>query len=243
MEDLEFSAKTLGEAIDRAHKHLEEAGIDPDTAEVVVVDKGRQGILGLGSGLARVRIETGAPDTVDLAKETIEGLLRAMGVSASVGLPQRSTGPGQKGDDGPSFNIDGEDAGLLIGRRGETLASLQFVLNFMLSRKSQDRVNVRIDVEGYRDRREDTLRTLANRMAERAVSTGHTVTLEPMPARERRVIHVALSNSNKVTTESVGERDDRKVTIIPKKGARPSSGARPGGTGGRTRRTLQDYQA
>ena len=207
-----------------------ELGLELEDVEVDVVDKGRGGILGLGSELARVIVRPRAPELVDLAKETIEGLLRAMGVAASVGLPQRSSGPGEKAAAGaPAFNIDGEDAGLLIGRRGETLASFQFILNFIVSRRSQERVNIRIDVEGYRERREESLRILANRMLERAVSTGRTVTLEPMPARERRIIHVALTTSGKVTTESVGEGDERKVTIIPKKGGggRPSGPNRP----------------
>ena len=111
-----------------------------------------------------------------------------------------------------------------VGRR---LASLQFVVNFILSRKAQDRVNIRVDVEGYRDRREESLRTMANRMMERAVSTGRTVHMEPMPARERRIVHMALSSSRKVSTESVGEGEARKVTIIPK----PGGGGRPGGAG------------
>ena len=233
MDSLEMTGRTVEEAIDKA---LQELGVELEDVEVVVVDKGRSGILGLGSGMARVLVQPRDPDIVDLAKETLEGLLRVMGVAASVGLPQRSSSwTSQKDPDAPlSFNIDGEDAGLLIGRRGETLASLQFVVNFILSRKAQDRVNIRVDVEGYRDRREESLRTMANRMMERAVSTGRTVHMEPMPARERRIVHMALSSSRKVSTESVGEGEARKVTIIPK----PGGGGRPGGPGRSTRRLV-----
>ena len=223
MDSLEMTGKTTEEATDKALRQL---GLELEDVVVDVVDRGRGGILGLGSELARVIVRPRPPELVDLAKETIEGLLRAMGVAASVGLPQRSSGPGEKAEAGaPAFNIDGEDAGLLIGRRGETLASLQFLLNFIVSRRSQERVNIRIDVEGYRDRREESLRVLANRMLERAVSTGRTVTMEPMPARERRIIHITLAASGKVTTESVGEGEDRKVTIVPK----PGVGGRLGG--------------
>lgn len=197
---------------------------------MVVVDKGRSGILGLGAEVARVRVTVRDIDAVDVAKRTIEDLLRAMNVSASVGLPDKPSAKtpaaaptpkepaDPKGQQPPplAFNIDGEDAGLLIGRRGETLSSLQFLVNFILSRKTQGRVNVAIDVEGYRERRNEVLRAMALRMAERASSTGRSVTMDPMPARERRIIHLALAGHAKVTTQSVGEGEERKVTIIPK---------------------------
>jgi len=159
-------------------------------------------------------------DTIDVAKETLESLLRTMGVDASVGLPQRSTGQGGESPGTVAFNIDGEDAGLLIGRRGETLTSLQFLVNFLLSRRAQTRVAVSIDVEGYRERRYDQLRAMANRMADRALSSGRTMSLEPMPARERRIVHLALAGNPRLTTESMGEGDERQVTIVPKSGAR-----------------------
>jgi spoIIIJ-associated protein len=180
-------------------------------------------------------------DLFDMAKETIEELLSAMMVDASIALPQRSSrrpagrsrgGPSaDEGSGGLSFNIDGEDAGLLIGRRGETLSAMQFVVNFILSRKAQTRVNVAIDVEGYRERRYDTLRSMANRMAERATSSGRRISLEPMPARERRIIHLALSNNSRVSTESFGEGQERRVTIIPRRGGggQPSGNRRPPG--------------
>ena len=266
MPPVEKTGRTVEEAIDKA---LEELGVDLEDIEVAVVDKGRRGILGRGAEAARVIVslkdeteyldddddnpdddeledddegeEAVDDDLFDMAKETIEELLSAMMVDASIALPQRSSrrpagrsrgGPSaDEGSGGLSFNIDGEDAGLLIGRRGETLSAMQFVVNFILSRKAQTRVNVAIDVEGYRERRYDTLRSMANRMAERASSSGRRISLEPMPARERRIIHLALSNNSRVSTESFGEGQERRVTIIPRRGGggQPSGNRRPPG--------------
>ncbi len=182
---------------------------------------------------------------MDLAKETIESLLRAMGVSASVGLPElggskalpapTAPGPNSDGEERKTltFDLSGEDAGLLIGRRGETLSSLQFLVNFIVGRKSGQRVNIAIDVEGYRERRADNIRAMASRLADRAASSGRTVTMEPMPARERRLVHMALADHPKVTTQSVGEGEERQVTIVPKRAGRPEGGPpRSGGYGG-----------
>ncbi len=184
----------------------------------------------MGSEEARVRVELRSGDLVDLAKGTIENLLRIMGVSATVGLPEA---PARAGADEPgdnlTFDIDGDDAGLLIGRRGETLSSFQFLVNFILSRKVQNRVHTNIDIEGYRARRYESLRALAHRMAERVANTGRPFTLEPMPARERRIVHLALSSHPRVTTESDGEGEDRKVTIAPKRGGRASHQRAQGG--------------
>ncbi len=232
MQTLEVTGKTVEEAIDKA---IQQLGVSREDVEIVVLDKGRGGILGLGAEQARVQVTVKTVDTVDLAKETIESLLRAMGVDAAVGLPERSSAlPGQKDKDPGTltFNIDGADAGLLIGHRGETLDSLQFIVNFILSRKAEDRVNVAVDVEGYRERRYELLRSQADRMADRAVATRRSVAMEPMPARERRIVHMHLSTNPKVNTESVGEGYERRVTVIPKPGAvgRPP-GSRPPGNG------------
>ncbi len=152
-------------------------------------------------------------------------------------MPERATvksGIGQETTPSGNlvFNLEGEDAGLLIGRRGETLASLQFLVNFILSRKLKGRVSVVIDVEGYKQRRDEALKALASRMAEKVVATGRPVTLEPMPARERRIVHMALSDHPKVSTESVGQGEARKVTLV----LRRSQGERPNNQDGdRTR--------
>lgn len=116
-----------------------------------------------------------------------------------------------------TLEIQGRDLGALIGRRGETLAALQYITRLIASRDLERRANIVIDVEGYKSRREVMLRRLAKRMAEQAVQRGRTVSLEPMPPHERRIIHLTLRDNPNVTTESVGEGDHRKVTIVPRR--------------------------
>ena len=115
------------------------------------------------------------------------------------------------------LEVIGEDLGLLIGRRGETLTSLQFVLNLILAKRLKKWSRVVVDVEGYRSRREATLSGLAKRMAYRVQQTGQAVALEAMPAGERRIIHLALADHPHVSTGSVGEGDHRKVVISPRR--------------------------
>ena len=116
---------------------------------------------------------------------------------------------------GPIIDITGEDSGLLIGRRGQTLQSLQFVVNMIVRKEFGEGVRVALDVEGYRQRREASLRDMANKVAERVAQTGRSITLEPMSAADRRIIHVSLADREGVSTESVGFGDDRKVSIMP----------------------------
>lgn len=115
------------------------------------------------------------------------------------------------------LEVIGEDLGLLIGRRGETLAALQFVLNLVLAKRLKKWARVVVDVEGYRARREETLGGLARRIAFRVTETGQPIALEAMPANERRIIHMALADNTSVETGSVGEGDHRKVVISPKR--------------------------
>ncbi|MEP7285180.1 MAG: RNA-binding cell elongation regulator Jag/EloR [Chloroflexota bacterium] len=115
-----------------------------------------------------------------------------------------------------TLEIEGRELGALIGRRGETLAALQYITRLLASRDLERRVNIVIDVEGYKARRETMLRRLAKRMAEQAIQRGRPVILEPMPPHERRIIHLTLRDNPNVTTESVGDGDRRKVTIVPR---------------------------
>jgi spoIIIJ-associated protein len=114
------------------------------------------------------------------------------------------------------LNITGEDLGILIGRRGDTLRALQYLVRLMVSHRLKHWTNLVVDVESYVVRRRRTLESLAQRMADQAVRSGRTQALEPMPAYERRIIHVTLRKNPDVTTQSVGEGERRKVTIIPK---------------------------
>jgi spoIIIJ-associated protein len=147
-----------------------------------------------------------------VAKDTMEELLDNMGINAVV------MARGGSGDEDSPILLDivGDDLGILIGRRGETLSSLQFLLNLMVGKRLDSWVRVLIDVEGYRARREESLRSLATRVAERVQRTGQTIALEPMPPNERRIVHIALQGNPHVTTESSGYGEDRRVNVIPR---------------------------
>lgn len=161
-----------------------------------------------------------APDTMPEIDETetavtvISELLELMQVEAAIST--RVTEPDDlTGKRLPVVDINGDDLGALIGPRGETLDSLQFISRLMVGHRIGHRSNFVIDIEGYRERREQALSRLAERMANKAVKRGSPVTLEPMPAYERRIIHMALRDSKDVKTESTGDGNRRRVRIFP----------------------------
>jgi len=222
MESLEVHAKTVEEATQRA---LDQLGLTRDEVEIVVVKEGRGGILGLGAEDAVVRVTPIAKETKtesrnveDVARSVLQQLLDMLGVSGSI---ERQTQPVKTEEGGGiepvAFDIKGEDLGILIGRRGQTLSSLQYVVRLLVGRRIETWVPIIIDVEGYRQRRYKALESLAHEMAERVKARGAPFTLEPMPPYERRIIHLSLANDPHVTTESVGQGDERKVVIRPKK--------------------------
>ncbi len=203
------TAKTVDEAIELA---LLELDVDRDAVAVDVVSKGRAGILGIGAEPAKVRVTPIAGGSGAGAGLNVVGrLLEYMDADVRPTIRSSGTGP----DDPPVIDIQGEDAGLIIGRRGETLRALQFMTNVILGRNEDNPTTVIVDVEQYRERRFAHLRTLANRMAERAIADGEPVTLEAMPPADRRMIHVTLADHQGVTTESFGEGSQRRVTIQP----------------------------
>ena len=215
MESIEISANSEEEAVDLA---LAELGLSRSEVEVVVVKKGRGGLFGLGSEEVRVRVtplgllSNEDVDVGGMAKEVLENLLSLVEISASVNLEA-----GGSGDQAViSLDIEGEDLGILIGRRGETLSSLQYMVNLIVGRRLKAGVGVVVDVAGYRQRRYESLRLLAQRLADQVRSTGSSVTLEPMPAAERRIIHLELSDDPYVTTQSIGQGEARKVAILSK---------------------------
>jgi spoIIIJ-associated protein len=209
-----------------------ELGVDRDEIEVDVVSRGRAGILGIGAEPAKVRVrllgESGS--SAGIALGVVGNLLRGMLVEATPTIRSTGTGP----DDPAVIDIQGEDASLVIGRRGETLRALQFLANVVLSRHEDQPTRVVVDVESYRERRQGQLETIANRMAQRAIADGDPVTLDAMPAGDRRIIHMTLADNTGVTTASSGEGSQRRVTITPtgQPGPRQSSGS----DGGRRRR-------
>jgi spoIIIJ-associated protein len=151
-----------------------------------------------------------------VAAELLQGMLDRMDVRTTVQVVAYS-GVLDDGQDAPLvLNIAGEDLGILIGRRAETLAALQYLTRLMVNHRVHRWINLIVDVEGYKARREEQLVRLAERMAERAVSTGRVVALEAMPPRERRIVHITLRHHPQVSTQSVGEGEQRKVTIVPR---------------------------
>lgn len=209
MQEIEMSAKTVEEAIEIALKELDAERSD---VEIAVVSRGKSGILGIGAEPATVRVtllEDAPPDSVTITSEVLESLMSMMDVDATLTLKRMY----DESLDGPVFEIEGDDAGLLIGRKGETLNTIQFMVKYIVSHKVGERVNVMIDVEGYQERRHQSLANMARRVAGRVADTGRSIALEPMPPNERRIVHLALSDHPSVTTESAGDGDSRQVVI------------------------------
>ena len=208
MRMIETTGKTKEEAIEIALKELD---VGREEVEIDVVSAGKAGILGIGSELARVRVTLleEPADVVRITTDVLSNLMSKLGVSVVTNLKQaRNEDLG-----GPVFEIEGEDSGLLIGRRGETLRALQFLVKVLVGRRLEARANLMVDVEGYKERRYQSLTNLAQRVAQRVANSGHSITLEPMPPDERRIVHMALADHPNVTSESMGEGPGRQVVV------------------------------
>ncbi len=149
------------------------------------------------------------------ARETVRELLDKMKVRGATVTSEYGEADDERSRVPIHVNVNGDDLSILIGRRAETLNALQYITSLIVSKELGRFVPIVVDVEGYRVRRENQLRQLARRMAEQAIKTGRRQILEPMPANERRIVHIELRDNPNVTTESVGEDPRRKVTIIP----------------------------
>ena len=237
---LEAIGATVEDAISRG---LEALNTTRDQVTVVVLDPGGKAAPGQRPREARVQLTLNEPEpqpepeplaaqpqpaptapavsneeVMRLAQQTLQELLGRLQVKASVTARWAEAADEQDEEDGPPLVLDirGDDLGVLIGRRGETLSSLQYITRLIVSQKISGNVNLVVDVEGYKARREQQLRQLAQRMAERVASTRKPIALEPMLPSERRIVHLTLRDHPIVTTESVGRDEDRKVTIILK---------------------------
>ena len=156
-------------------------------------------------------------DITEVAKNVLETLLDLMGVSASVTLSSEFPAGGETGTTGSiMLNVEGEDLGILIGRRGQTLSCLQYLVRLIVGHQTKVWLPIVIDVEGYKQRRCNALQDLALRIAEQVKTRQTPFTLEPMPAFDRRIIHVTLADHPDVTTESSGEGEARRVVIMPR---------------------------
>ncbi len=208
MREIVITAKTVEEAIELG---LRELDVDRAEAEIDVISRGKAGILGIGSEPARVRvtrIDTPS-DVVKTTSEVIDNIISLLGVDVVSTLTQVE----REDLGGPVFEIEGDDAGLLIGRRGDTLKALQFLVKYLVSQKLDGNVNMLVDVEGYQDRRYQSLMNMARGVAQRVADSGRPITLEPMPPSERRIVHMALADHHRVTTESTGSGSSRQVVV------------------------------
>lgn len=190
MNELEVSGKTVDEAIQIA---LEKLGVSEDKVEVTVLKKGRSGVLGMGVEEAKIKVRLKPAagekaDAVEVAKEVLETLVKLMKITAEVSVLQANTG-----ELPVALNIEGEDLGVLIGRRGQALASLQYVVRLIVAEKLKVWVPLNVDIAGYKKRRYESLQNLALRLAEQVKMNRRLIMLEPMPADERRIIHLGKS--------------------------------------------------
>ena len=171
----------------------------------------------------RVRRIAPGSEVAPAAVEIVSHILQSAGASTTATL--RTANDPNTG--GPLIDIMGEDSGLLIGRKGETLRALQFIVNLMVrNRAGEMNTRVVLDIENYRERRHESLRAMAMRVADRVMASGRGIALEPMSAAERRVVHMALADHPRVTTQSAGVGEDRKITIVLK-GAGGQGPSRP----------------
>lgn len=204
MDCIEKQARTVDEAVSEALKAL---GASIDEVEVSILDEGAKGIFGIGSRPAKVSV-TKKFDPENAAKSFLREVVACMGMSVDIQVELR--------DRHLKINLKGEDLGILIGKRGQTLDSLQYLVNLVVNRGNAPYVGVTLDTENYRQRRKDTLESLAHNLAKKVKITKKSVVLEPMNPYERRIIHAALQNDRMISTYSEGDEPYRNVVIAMK---------------------------
>jgi spoIIIJ-associated protein len=210
MEVIEITAETVEQAIQKAETQL---GLGRDQLKVEVIREGRPGILGVGSREAVIRVSPMTlpeEDVVSPVVEILDTLLGLMGVQGNVEVLSKELPLG--------LNINGDDLGILIGRRGQTLVALEYITKLIVVRRLKAWVPLTVDVGGYKRRRRDSLQKLALYLAEQVKSRRRAMPMEPMPADERRIIHLALADHPDVTTQSIGDGENRKIVILPREG-------------------------
>lgn len=232
----EQSAKSVNEAVELALKELDAAR---DEVEIEIIDEGAKGFLGIGArdAVVKVSIKGSAPsakkaekpaekpakkakkavsgaDAVNTASKFLGDIFNAMNLEVAIDAKMEG--------DTVSIELSGENMGIVIGKRGDTLDSLQYLTSLVVNQESEDYIKVSIDTENYREKRTEALIALSNRLAEKVARNGKKFTLEPMNPYERRVIHSNLQDSESVTTYSIGSEPYRKVVIAPKN-AKPYS--------------------
>ncbi len=207
MEFIEVTAKTVDDAITEG---LVKLGTTSDKIEYEVIEKGSSGFLGIGSKMAKIKIRKKS-DVEDFVREFLDDVFRAMDMEVELMIT--------KSEDGKNIDVElkGSEMGVLIGKRGQTLDSLQYLTNLAVGKKVNEYVKVKLDTEDYRKRRKETLENLAKNIAYKVKRTKRPVSLEPMNPFERRVIHSALQNDRYVSTHSEGEEPYRHVVVTLKR--------------------------
>ena len=219
MEMITVTAKTVEDAITQASLQL---GVSSDRIQYEVVEKGSAGVLGglFGSKPAVIRakkIETVDDKAVDFLNSVFDAMGLAVDVEVKMNEEEKEMDVNLTEGKAYVDDLTGEEMGLLIGKRGQTLDSLQYLVSLVVNKESEDYLRVKLDTENYRERRKETLETLAKNIAYKVKRTRRPVSLEPMNPYERRIIHSALQNDKYVFTKSEGEEPFRHVVIALKK--------------------------
>lgn len=198
--------KTVESAIQSG---LDQLGVKRDRVEVEVLEQSSKGLFGLiGSRDAKVQL-TLIPDPVEEARNLLTDVIAAMNIDADIHQTEDEDG-------NVVFQLSGGDMGMVIGRRGQTLDALQYLLNVVANRHAKQHIRIVLDAENFRARRRETLERLADRLAGRVIKTHREILLEPMSPQERRIIHAYLSDHPKVRTFSKGDEPNRRIVIAPK---------------------------
>ena len=210
MEYIDFTAKTVSDAITEACKHFT---VTSDKLEYVVVEEGSTGFLGFNSKPAKIqaRVKEEKLSVEDQTKKFLDEVFHAMNMVVTIDA---------KFDEEQNLldvELSGDEMGVLIGKRGQTLDSLQYLISLVVNKGTGEYIRVKVDTENYRQRRKETLENLAKNIAFKVKRSRRSVTLEPMNPYERRIIHSALQNDKYVATRSEGEEPYRKVVVYLKK--------------------------
>jgi spoIIIJ-associated protein len=219
LKSIEVSGKSEEEAIQSA---LEQIGLSRDEVSVEIIERAKAGFLGLKSAPAVVRVSWQFDEThAERVDKFLKGLFLRMGVKAKPEIIE---------EEGViSVNLTGEDPGALIGRRGETLDAIQHLTNYVVNRGISGRIRVNVDTENYRERRNEALEHLAEKVASKVAKYRRNMTLEPMNSYERHIIHTALQDYENVTTYSIGTEPNRRIVVAyeRKPGSNPAPAPTP----------------
>ena len=207
MEFIEVSAKTVNEAIMEACQRL---GVTSDKLVTEVIEEGSNGFLGIGAKPAKIKAAV-KNSVEDSAKDFLKEVFAAMNLEVVIDVKY------DKVDNTMDIELSGNEMGVLIGKRGQTLDSLQYLVSLVVNKDVENYIRVKVDTENYRQRRKDTLENLAKNIAYKVKRTKRSVSLEPMNPYERRIIHSALQNDRYVVTHSEGDEPFRRVVVTLKR--------------------------